>query len=203
MSDSKEHIITVASKLFLQKSFKEVTMAEIVKETGLSKGAFYHYFKSKEQLFLEVLNFFFSDVMTHSYETYSKESFYRFYHDYANGIRNYGKKYISYLKGEESKKELTMNYFTLAFDALKLFPEFREQMIIAQEKELKTWVDVIQSARKQGEIKSIMNDEQIAKTFIYLSDGVAMHLVMEGVGIDEMIDPFLSIWDKLYEQLKA
>ena len=54
MNESKEHIITVASKLFLQKNFKEVTMKEIVDKTGLSKGAFYHYFESKEQLFLEV-----------------------------------------------------------------------------------------------------------------------------------------------------
>ena len=52
---SKEHILITAFSLFLQKSFKEVTMKEIVKETGLSKGAFYHYFESKEQLFLELL----------------------------------------------------------------------------------------------------------------------------------------------------
>jgi len=44
MSDTKTHILMVSLKLFLQKNFKEVTMKEIVKETGLSKGAFYHYF---------------------------------------------------------------------------------------------------------------------------------------------------------------
>ena len=71
MNDSKEHIITVASRLFLQKSYKEVTMKDIVDATGLSKGAFYYYFSSKEQLFFEVLDFFFTGVMSHDYNSYS------------------------------------------------------------------------------------------------------------------------------------
>ncbi|MGD8401904.1 MAG: TetR/AcrR family transcriptional regulator, partial [Bacillota bacterium] len=62
ISDSKKHIIDVSFGLFLQKSFKEVTMQEIVAKTGMSKGAFYHYFESKEQLFLEVINHFTSSI---------------------------------------------------------------------------------------------------------------------------------------------
>ncbi len=59
MSDTKAHILMVSLKLFLQKNFKEVTMKEIVEETGLSKGAFYHYFESKEKLFYEIIDYFF------------------------------------------------------------------------------------------------------------------------------------------------
>ena len=59
MNDSKEHILLASLNLFLQKNFKEVTIKEIVEITGLSKGAFYHYFQSKEQLFEEVMEHFF------------------------------------------------------------------------------------------------------------------------------------------------
>jgi len=45
MNDTREHILKVAFNLFLLKSYKEVTMAELVEKTGMSKGAFYHYFK--------------------------------------------------------------------------------------------------------------------------------------------------------------
>jgi AcrR family transcriptional regulator len=58
MNDTKEHIITTSLKLFLQKNFKEVTMKEIVNATRLSKGAFYHYFESKEKVFKEVVRHF-------------------------------------------------------------------------------------------------------------------------------------------------
>ena len=203
MNDSKEHIITVACKLFLQKSFKEVTMKEIVEKTGLSRGAFYHYFESKEQLFLEVLDFFFTNVMKHGYEYYSRNSFYEFYHDYANEVRSFGNTYLDKFKGDESEGELTMNYFTLAFDALKLFPEFRKKMLVGMKEELSIWLEIIKSAREKGEIISPMTDEEIAQTFIYLSDGVAMHMIMRGTKIEDMIDPFLTLWDKLYEQIRA
>jgi TetR/AcrR family transcriptional regulator, transcriptional repressor for nem operon len=204
MSDSKEHIIMVACKLFLQKSYKEVTMKEIVEKTGLSKGAFYHYFESKEQLFLEVLDFFFTCVMTHAYETYSRESFYKFYHDYANEVKGFVKEYIFKFKAEDESDEVfSMNYFTLAFDALKLFPEFRGKMIAGQEKELKIWTDVIDDARKKGEIKSSMTNEEIAKLFIYVGDGLAMHMVLKGAKMEEMVSPFLALWDRLYDQMKV
>ena len=203
MNDSKEHIIKVACRLFLQKSFKEVTMKELVKSTGLSKGAFYHYFESKEQLFLEVIDFFFTKIMIHEYDKYTRESFYRFYHEYGNEIKNYSKEYLKLFIGEKSEEEFNMNYFTLAFDALKLFPEFRGKMVEEQHKEVKVWTTVIENARKKGEIKSVMSDEQIAQLFIYTGDGVAMHMVLEGSKIEEMVSPFMNLWDKLYEQIKA
>jgi TetR/AcrR family transcriptional repressor of nem operon len=203
VNDSKEHIIIIACKLFLQKSYKEVTMKEIVEKTGFSKGAFYHYFISKEQLFLEALDYFFTNVMTHIYENYSKESFYKFYHDYADEVKAYCSRFITIFKEDDSDAKFGMNYFTLAFDALKLFPEFKDKMILEQEKGLKAWIDVVSSARANGEIKSSMTDEEIAQTFLYVGDGVAMHMIMEGIKIEEMVKPFLTLWDKLYETMKA
>ncbi|MDR3129397.1 MAG: TetR/AcrR family transcriptional regulator [Tannerellaceae bacterium] len=51
MKEVKEHILKTALTLFLQKSFKEVIMNDIVEKTGMSKGAFYHYYSSKEKVF--------------------------------------------------------------------------------------------------------------------------------------------------------
>ncbi|OIP04989.1 MAG: hypothetical protein AUJ97_01965 [Bacteroidetes bacterium CG2_30_32_10] len=60
MNDAREHILKTSLLLFLQKSYKDVTMSEIVEKTGFSKGAFYHYFTSKEELFKEIASNFFS-----------------------------------------------------------------------------------------------------------------------------------------------
>lgn len=202
MNETKEHIIIESSKLFLRKNFKEVTMQEIVQKTGLSKGAFYHYFISKEQLFTEVLSYFFTNVFVHNYEAYSQESFYAFYHDYANAIENIGKRYLDNMK-EEEDSYFNMNYFTLIFDALKLFPDFRETVVSGFKSEIAIWKSVIAKARANGEIKSAMTDEEIATTFISLSDGVSMHMIVRGIHINEVKSIFLNLWDKLYDQLKA
>ena len=82
MKETKNKILKVAFILFLQKNFKEVTMQEIVEKTGMSKGAFYHYFKSKEQLFAEVIDLFFVTVPTTIRQPIDDSSLYVFYHDY-------------------------------------------------------------------------------------------------------------------------
>lgn len=202
MNDTKEFIIIESSRLFLKKSFKEVTMQEIVQKTGLSKGAFYHHFKSKEQLFTEVLNYFFTNVFVHNYDSYSKESFFKFYHDYANAVQNVGKSYFDKIK-EEENSYFNMNYFTLIFDALKLFPDFRQTIVEGFKTELDIWKSVIENARKNGEIKTAMNDEEIALSFISLSDGITMHMMVRNARITDVRNTFLNLWDKFYELIRA
>ena len=85
MNDTKKHILNVSLLLFLRKSFKEVTMKEIVEKTGMSKGAVYHYFESKEQLFLEVLTDSLDDILV-DYTKFSKDSLNQFFHDYIDNF---------------------------------------------------------------------------------------------------------------------
>jgi len=203
MNAAKEHIIIIASKLFLQKSFKEVTMKDIVNETGLSKGAFYHYFTSKEQLFLETLDYLFSTIFVHRYENYSRESFYQFYHDYLDAVKTMGTSYFNKVNAKGEEATFNVNHFDLVFDALKLFPEFKKQIVVKFDEELSVWTEVVKGAREKGEIASPMSDEQIAKMFMYLSDGIGMHMIIRGNSVDEIIKPTLDLWDNLYEQIKA
>lgn len=50
MSGTKEHIITVASRLVHLRGFNHTSIGEILEESGIGKGNFYYYFKSKEEL---------------------------------------------------------------------------------------------------------------------------------------------------------
>ena len=49
--DTRERILGAAQGLFQQKGYHETSMDDIVKVSGLSKGAIYGYFESKEELF--------------------------------------------------------------------------------------------------------------------------------------------------------
>ncbi|HEY4322666.1 MAG TPA: TetR/AcrR family transcriptional regulator [Mucilaginibacter sp.] len=55
--DTRANILKGALQLFLQKGYKDVSFRDIVEETGLSKGAIYHYFASKDELLVAVLEF--------------------------------------------------------------------------------------------------------------------------------------------------
>ena len=50
MSKTREHIIEVASKLMHLQGFNHTSIDAILKESGVGKGNFYYYFKSKEEL---------------------------------------------------------------------------------------------------------------------------------------------------------
>ncbi len=55
MSINKENIQNAALELFLTKGYN-VGINEIIEKSGTSKGAFYHHFKSKEQLFIDTVH---------------------------------------------------------------------------------------------------------------------------------------------------
>jgi AcrR family transcriptional regulator len=51
MSSARERLLESAKRLFSQKGYYATSVEDIVESAGLSKGAFYFYFKSKEELF--------------------------------------------------------------------------------------------------------------------------------------------------------
>src|SRR5713226_6921305 len=51
--EARDRIITTAVRVFSKKGYHQATMEDIAKEMGVSKGALYLYFKSKEELFEE------------------------------------------------------------------------------------------------------------------------------------------------------
>ena len=56
-----QRIVDSARRLFNRRGFENVSIAEIMAGAGLTHGVFYTYFGSKDQLYAEVLNCFFTD----------------------------------------------------------------------------------------------------------------------------------------------
>jgi AcrR family transcriptional regulator len=52
---TRRQIIDTAARLFAGKGFHGTSMAELASATGLTKGAFYHHFESKDALFFAVV----------------------------------------------------------------------------------------------------------------------------------------------------
>ena len=64
MEVSRNHILQTALKLFLEKSYKAVTFQELMEKTGFSKGAFFHYFKNKQEIFEAVIDMYIDQFAT-------------------------------------------------------------------------------------------------------------------------------------------
>ncbi len=55
-SQTQAKIIEVAKREFLAKGFKDASLRGIVKEAGFTQGAFYGYYKDKEELFISIVS---------------------------------------------------------------------------------------------------------------------------------------------------
>ena len=64
---TKNRILDAAFSVFVKNGYKDTTMAHIVRESGLSKGAIYHHYDSKKDLFISLID---------HWEVYSFPDFY-------------------------------------------------------------------------------------------------------------------------------
>jgi len=68
-AENRAALIRAASKLFRERGIDGVGVAEISKEAGLTHGALYAHFKSKEELALEALAYGLERTNAHLYKT--------------------------------------------------------------------------------------------------------------------------------------
>ena len=53
--ERKQQIKRVAARIFVEKGFDNTTMEDLVKETGLSKGGLYHYYKNTTSVLYDIM----------------------------------------------------------------------------------------------------------------------------------------------------
>src|SRR4030042_4489907 len=53
--NKKDQILAAASECFARFGYKKTTLDDIGKKIGLNKASIYHYFKSKEEIFTQIV----------------------------------------------------------------------------------------------------------------------------------------------------
>jgi AcrR family transcriptional regulator len=66
VDEKKREIVNAAIRLCNSKPAYAVTIRDVVKECKISQGGMYHYFSSIDEIFIEILNRAYSEVMTTS-----------------------------------------------------------------------------------------------------------------------------------------
>lgn len=64
MTHRKVRFIETAMKLFAEKGYHATSIQDIVEAWGISKGAFYHHFSSKEDLMLSIVKHHFEKLFS-------------------------------------------------------------------------------------------------------------------------------------------
>jgi TetR/AcrR family transcriptional regulator, transcriptional repressor for nem operon len=175
-------------------------MREIVEKTGLSKGAFYHYFNSKEALFREIAGLFLSMGVI-DYSSFSKESLKTFYGQYIEFL-DYSLAEMGRMFSDSGSDTLSLNSFLIMFEAAGRFPDFLDRELELHLKDLEAWKSIIATARQNGEVSSGSSDEDIANLFLYCTDGVFIRF-MNNDRPSTYKDILQGTYDAIYENIRT
>jgi AcrR family transcriptional regulator len=195
MEDSRKHILQTALKLFLEKSYKAVTFQELMGKTGFSKGAFFYYFKNKQEIFEAVIDMYLDHFAVVDFTRLSQTS-----------LRDFLDAYFPEAKRTRSgfftpEVAGAANRYSLMFEALRIIPDFKNKINRHEDKALAAWTSIIASARKNKEIKTVLSDEQLARLFIDTGHGIVISSIVSG-NIIVIEKEALAAWNNLYLLIK-
>ena len=169
MNDTKEYIIDKAYTLFLSHSYEAVTISDISKAVGLTKGALYHHFINKEEVFKAVIDkYLIIDLMDNSVKY---DSLLQFIEASIETSRQ-----ILFNTIGSNPNFIPTNYLSLLIDALRHYPDFKlnkEGVFIAQIEKIKT---VLYDAVEKHEIRNDLDIDTTAINYFSINLGLAANL---------------------------
>ncbi|MDP4292204.1 MAG: TetR/AcrR family transcriptional regulator [Bacteroidota bacterium] len=193
MLETREHILITAFTLFMEKGYKSVTMSDLEKETGLTKGAFYHYFKSKEEIFIEVIDKYHLKNRNHILTEYEKNCSFSEFIDYQ--IKDISNKIVR-MKKLANIESPDPFFISLMMDARKYYPDYIEKVKVMSQNFKQKWQNKIISEQKKGELKQDIDPDATAEILITLGMSMFKYLM-----INETPEHALEILARQFSQV--
>jgi len=162
---ARVRIIEQALKVFSERGYYRTRMTDIASGLGVSKGAIYQYFESKEQLFIEAIR--------HHGERRARV---------VRGFLDSGSlKSISTGEFFDEMLELRLSSLPLAVDLLRETDRnkaLRKMLVGVAEDWGQGLVELIDEMKSKGEIRADIDSSSLSRGVLALRDGLYSHLMM-------------------------
>lgn len=160
----------MALEFFLNNTYRDVSINDIVKEVGITKGGFYHYFRSKEELFSQVVEDF---IVRYT------QMFLAFFNndiDLKQKLDFIAKKMVEIYKSEEVKK-ISLNYDIFWNELKKHNNRLFDKAISMGRKCLEAVKGMFEEEKRKGILRNDLDCEGTAIMFIASLKGVALYSI--------------------------
>jgi TetR/AcrR family transcriptional regulator, transcriptional repressor for nem operon len=194
MKDTREYIIDEAYKLFLNHSYEAVSISMISEAIGFTKGALYHHFKNKEELFHAVIDKHFPitsiDVDVHAITL----------KEYTEVCIKHTHKILKSII-ENNENFVPIDYLSLIADSFRHYKGFAESKTRLITDDVEKVKIIIQNAITKGEIRSDIDVPVVASQYFSLSIGMAGD-IMRNSSVKSAIKSLEGQLNQLYYLLK-
>lgn len=169
-NNRKEHLYRAAFKLFLMKQFDAVSISDIEKESGMTRGAITYYGGDKKGLFYDVVKQFIVDTQNieNKMSNTEPESLKDFIDSYVHGCQNTMNRF-DYI--DKSVQNASSAYMSLILQICRFFPDLHDMYLENRNKEMALWIRVLQHSIESREIIENINIIAVAKNFMNIFYG--------------------------------
>lgn len=169
-NNRKERLYAAAFKLFLTKRYDAVSITDIEKESGMTRGAIVYYGKDKKGLFYDVLRHYLVDSQNLDFKLGKGEfkSLGDFIEEY---VRSCQETMNRFHQIDVTIENGSRAYMALVLQICDYFPDLHEQYLENRNKELLKWIEVIQMAINNKEVRSDIDVITTAKIFMSIFYG--------------------------------
>lgn len=201
---TEQEILELAFLLFLEKGFSEISTNEIIREAGLTKGGFYYYFKSREDLDRRVLQ-------RYIYPYFSKpsEAMQRIWEEKRPELSTeellwrgffLPQRFINY-KIAIGREIVFRDYYFLLYESMKRFPEVMEQFRQSSARRGEFLHRILERGQKRGEIRRDLDLESYVTMILAMQDGIQALKVLEDSIDDE--EKYKTIQKQMWEEIST
>ena len=178
-SASKQKILLESFKLFVSKSLSDITFSDIEKATSLSRGAILYHFKTKDQIFTEIVNQFILDKDNKL--------------PVINQEKNLWENIEFFIAAKKKQQAFLTNigiananraYICMTTNAMFFLEDMLQKMTQRRERELQYCRDLLCFAKNRGEIKKEIDEELWAQFFFNIYYGYSYTSMANSNGCD-------------------
>lgn len=191
-SASKQKILLESFKLFASKSLSDITFSDIEKATNLSRGAILYHFKTKDQIFTEIVNQFILDKANKLPAIDIEKSLWVNIESFIDAK----KKQQAFLTNI-GIANANRAYICMTTNAMFFLEDMLQKMTQRRERELQYWRALLCSAKNKGEIKKGIDEELWAKFFlnIYYGYSYTSMASLNGFDLDYLSEQFRHLYN--------
>lgn len=197
MNDTRDFIVERAFCLFLQRGYEGISIRDIQEAVGLSKGAIYHYFRSKEDIFGEAMDRYLLPAIQTLPEALDPESATPL-RDAMDASLEWRDAYIARLRLITEQKGDDFRFFRLLFQVGEYYRDFHDKLVAGLATERERWRRALTLAVDRGEIRGNTDQELTLTLLMAVPVGLGLKAaVYTGLSIAVLRD----VYERLYKTL--
>ena len=199
----KRELFRVAFKMFILKSFDGVSIPDIEKATGFTRGTIFHYADTKLDLFRQVVEYYVLERqdIERKIQVADDCTLRQFIDTYAKGVERTMEALHEIVGMDVPMRDCSRAYLNMMSQMSVLLPEIHKTFLNAMAKEERLWIEVIGRGVESGELQNDVQPATMAKIMMSLFYGRAFQdSLIDGMDPKLLKQEMLAVYEMVKKQ---